>query len=94
MHWESSIITKRIIGKAYSKCKCPVFTNIQQTLHYNVALDKYNWRERLTVVVLDRFFFICGEKKVVAGWVALDRWSFYTVTIVWEMAWVDSALVV
>ena len=81
MYWESSIITKSIIGKAYSKCKCPVFTNIQQTLHYNVALDKYNWRERLT-------------KKVVAGWVALDRWSFYTVTIVWELAWVDSALVV
>ena len=26
--------------------------------------------------------------------VALDRWSFYTVTNGWELAWVDSALVV
>ena len=26
--------------------------------------------------------------------VALDRWSSYTVTIAWEMAWEDSALVV
>ena len=26
--------------------------------------------------------------------VALDRWSSYTVTIVWEFAWADSALVV
>ena len=26
--------------------------------------------------------------------VALDRWSSYTATIIWEFAWVDSALVV
>ena len=26
--------------------------------------------------------------------VALDRWSSYTVTIVWEFAWADSPLVV
>ena len=26
--------------------------------------------------------------------IALDRWLSYIVTIVWELAWVDSALVV
>ena len=38
-------------------------------------------------------FFISGEKK---KWplVALDRWSSYTVPIVWEFAWADSTLVV
>ena len=50
------------------------------------------------MAVLDRFFFIWGTKKVVAGHirqvVALDRQSSYTVTAVWEFAWADSALVV
>ena len=43
------------------------------------------------MVVLDRFFFLWESKK----WslVALVR-SSYTVTIVWESAWVDSALAV
>ena len=44
------------------------------------------------MVVLDRFFFSFGDKK---KWslVALDRWLSYTVTVVWEIAWVDSALI-
>ena len=44
------------------------------------------------VVVLDRFFLILETKK----WslVPLDSWSSYAVTIVWEFAWVGSALVV
>ena len=38
-------------------------------------------------------FFNLGDKK---RWslVALDKWSSYTVTVVWELAWADSALVV
>ena len=42
-------------------------------------------------VVLDSFFSFGRQKK----WslVVLDRWSSYTVTIVWELAWADSALV-
>ena len=38
-------------------------------------------------------FFHLGDKK---RWslVALDKWSSYTVTVVWELAWADSALVV
>ena len=38
-------------------------------------------------------FFHLGDKK---KWslVALDRWSSYTATIVWELAWADSVLVV
>ena len=38
------------------------------------------------------FFSFGGQKK----WslVALDRWSSYTITTVWELAWADSALVV
>ena len=37
-------------------------------------------------------FFIWGTKK----WslVALDKWSSYTVTTVWELTWTNSALVV
>ena len=34
MYWESSNLTTKIIGKNYLKCKCTVFTNIKQTLHY------------------------------------------------------------
>ena len=41
------------------------------------------------MAVLDRFFSFWGQKKWLL--VALDRWSSYTVTIVWELAWVDSA---
>ena len=40
--------------------------------------------------VLDRFFFIWGRKWLL---VELDRWSSYTITIMWELAWTDSALV-
>ena len=38
-------------------------------------------------------FFHLGDKK---RWslVALHRWLYYTVTIVWEFAWTDSTLVV
>ena len=44
------------------------------------------------MVVLDGYFFIWETKK----WslVALDTWSSYTVMIVWEFAWADSASVV
>ena len=41
--------------------------------------------------VLDRFFFIWGRKKWLL--VELDRWLSYTITIMWELAWTDSALV-
>ena len=34
MYWEFSILTTKIIGKNNVKCKCTVFTNIKQTLHY------------------------------------------------------------
>ena len=44
------------------------------------------------MVVLDRFFFSFGGQE---KWslVALDRWLSCTVTIVCELAWADSALV-
>ena len=44
------------------------------------------------MVILDRFFSFGGQKK----WslVALGKWSSYAVTVVWELAWADSALVV
>ena len=44
------------------------------------------------LVVLDKLFFIWETKK----WslVTLDRWSSYTVTIVWQFGWPDTALVV
>ena len=38
-------------------------------------------------------FFIWDIKKVVAGHM-FDWWSFYTVTILWEFAWADSAVVI
>ena len=48
--------------------------------------------KRFAVVVLDSFFSFGVQKK----WslVALNRWSSYTVTIAWESAWADSALIV
>ena len=57
MDWESSILTTRVIGK----------TNIKQTLHYKVAIEKYNWRESFGLVFFGQIFFIWGTKKVVAG---------------------------
>ena len=38
-------------------------------------------------------FFTFGRQR---KWllVALERWSFYSVAIVWELAWADSALVI
>ena len=44
------------------------------------------------MVVLDRLFFIREPEKWLL--VALNRWLSYTVTIVREFAWADSALVV
>ena len=39
LDWEYSVLITRTIGKAYLKCKCPVFINIKQTLHYKVAIE-------------------------------------------------------
>ena len=50
----------------YVKCKCRVFTNIKQTLHYN-RRDVYFLCIVFSVVALDSFFFVWGPKKVVAG---------------------------
>ena len=44
------------------------------------------------VVVLDRFFLFGRQKKWLL--VPLDRWLFYTVTILWEFTWADPALVI
>ena len=66
-YWESSVLTTRIIGKTYSKCKCPAFTNIKQTSHYKVAIEKYNSRESFAVVLLTGFFSFGGQKS--------GRWS-------------------
>ena len=44
------------------------------------------------MVILDSFFSFGGQ--IEWSLVALDRWPFYTVTTVWELAWADSALVV
>ena len=45
------------------------------------------------MVVLGRFLYYLRSKK---KWslVALDRWLSYKVMIVWELGWVDSALVI
>ena len=39
LDWETSTLTTTIIGKRYVKCKCQVFINIKQTLHYKVAIE-------------------------------------------------------
>ena len=46
----------------------------------------------ISVVVIDRFIFIRETKKWLL--VGLDRWPSYTVMIVQEFTWVDSALVI
>ena len=47
----------------------------------------------LLVVVIDRFFLHLGNKKI-GRMVTLDKWSSYTVIILWEFAWADRVLVV
>ena len=49
--------------------------------------------EHLFLLVLFLGSFLFGTQR---KWslVMLDRWSSYAVTIVWEFAWADSALVV
>ena len=106
LYWESSVLTTRIVGKAYLKCKCPVFTNIKQKLHYKVATE-WIWLKRhlffmhcfpflrwikLCSACFRQVFFHLEDKR---KWslVRLDRWLCYRVTIVWELAWVDSVLV-
>ena len=44
------------------------------------------------MVVIDGLFSFGRQKK--RSLVALDRWLSYTVTVVQEIGWVDSALVV
>ena len=103
LQWESSTLNTKIIGKTYLKCKCPIFTNIKQTLQVS---NRVNQRDILFFMhsfpffrwikfcsgCFKQVFFLLGDKKWLL--VALDRWSSYTVMIVWELAWADSALVV
>ena len=58
-------------------------------MHCSLFASHFFAGQSLLVVVLNKLFF---KKK----WslVALNRWSSYTVTNVWELAWADSALVV
>ena len=99
LQWESSFLMTKIIGKTYLKCKCPVFANIKQTLQvrnkhlfFMHSFPYFRWIKFCSGCFRQVFFSFGGQKE----WslVALDRWSFYTVTIVWELAWADSALVV
>ena len=48
--------------------------------------------QNFAVAVLDRFFSFGGQKK--RSLIALDRWLSYAVLILWELAWVESALMV
>ena len=52
---------------------------------------------KFVVVVLGRFFLHLAEGREGGGGrglVALDRWSSYAIMIVWELAWVESTLVI
>ena len=102
LDWESSTLTTSIIVKTYLKCKCLVFINIKQTLvnRVNIIRETFIFYAFFTISSLDnvlrgcfrQVFFHLGDKK---KWslVVLDRWSSYAVTIIWELAWADSALV-
>ena len=39
LDWKFRALTITIIGKTYVKCKCPLFINIKQTLHYKAAIE-------------------------------------------------------
>ena len=39
LDWEFSALTTTIIGKTYVQCKCTVFINNKQSLHYKVAIE-------------------------------------------------------
>ena len=82
----------------YDFLNCPACIDIKQTLHYKVAIERSFYAfflmfvSHFLVVVLGRLFFVRKTKKRLLA--ALDRWLSYTVTIVGEFAWTDSALVV
>ena len=76
---------------------------IQQTLHYKVAIEQIlserylffrhcfpfrRWIKFCSGCFRQVFFFHLEDKKVVAGYI----WQ-YSVTIVWGLAWADSASV-
>ena len=95
---ESSTLTTTIIGEIYLKCKCPVFIKIKRNLNYYLrdlflmhSFPFFRWIKFYSGSYR-QIFFIWGTKKWLL--VALGRWLSYTVMIVWELAWVESALVV
>ena len=99
LQWNSSTLTTKIIGKTYNKYTCLVFANIKQNLQvsnrYLLIMHSspfFYWIKFCSGCFRQFFFFFGGQKK----WslVMLDRRSSYTVTIVWELVWADSALVV
>ena len=92
----------------YTFINCPVLIDIKQTLHYKVeywcrVLESERCLFFMHCCLLHwvkfcngcfrQFFFSFGRQK---KWllVVIGRWSSYTITIVWEFAWADSALVV
>ena len=103
LDWESSFLTTTVIGTMYVKSKCLLFINIKQTLIIKQQQSKYS--QRNVYFFVHCFQFLCwikfcsgyfrhfeGQKEVVA--ITLDRRLTYTVVIVWELAWVDSTLVI
>ena len=61
-------------------------------MHCSLCLFRISLLDSFLVVVLEGYFSSGRQKK--RSLVALDRWLYYTVTIVREFAWVDSELVV
>ena len=92
-------LTTKIIGKTYLKCKCPVFANIKQTLQVSNrhlffihSFPYLCWIKFCSGCLRQVFFFIWGPKRVVAG--CVRQVVSYAVTIIWELARADSALVI
>ena len=106
LDWESSALTTTIIGKIYINVDVHILKTLNKICFIKQKQSKHSQRnlsfyELFPIFLLDKglqwlfqtSFCSFGVQK---KWslVALDRWLSYTVTIVWELVWVDSAPVI
>ena len=90
-------VLPRAIFTTQSKVWWSIFAKIRETFIFlciipYVCFAFFCWIKFISGYFRWAFFHL-GEKN---KWslLALDRWSSYAVTIVWEFAWADSALII
>ena len=90
-------VLPRAIFTTHSKVWWSIFAKIRETFIFLCIIPYVCFAFLCWIKFISGYFrwafFHLGEKN---KWslVALDRWSSYAVTIVWEFAWADSALII